>query len=74
MPAKQRGYESSDDARGCTHHEGAAEDSKEDAHWREEGRGVKHVRVWPSWLVGHNGSETQNQHSLKKKNTNEKKS
>lgn len=52
-----KGYKSSDDPGNCTHREGAAEDPQENPHWREKGRGIEHVCVGPSGLVGYNRPE-----------------
>lgn len=53
----EKGYESSDDSCGSTHHKGPAENTQENPHRLEKGRGVKHVSVCPSGLVGHNRPE-----------------
>lgn len=55
--AHRAGYESRDDACGCAHHKGAAENPQENSHGFEKGRGVKHVCVCTSRLVGHDGAE-----------------
>lgn len=53
-----KGYEGSDDSGDGTHREGATEDTQENPNRREKCRGIEHVCVRPSGLVGHNRPET----------------
>lgn len=53
-----KGYESGDDSGDGAHREGATEDPQENPNRCEKGRGIEHVCVRPSGLVGHNRPET----------------